>query len=85
MDALGDVKELRDLDRELTRLAVAIRCRYQPAAERLGCSRLVDELNVYRLQPDQGTGYAVLSALRACLDGDNGPETHSDLQSEEER
>lgn len=69
MDALGDIDELRALERELTKLLIAVRRSYAPAAAALGCSRLVDGLGVFRLKADQGTAYSVLAALSDCLSG----------------
>jgi hypothetical protein len=66
-----DTAELRSLQVQLGRLLHDVRGRYEPAAQRLGCSRLIDELRVFSLESDQGTACSVHDALRACLRGED--------------
>ena len=71
VQAMIDTAELRSLQAQLGRLLHDVRGRYEPAAQRLGCSRLVEELRIFSLESDQGTACSVHDALGECLRGED--------------
>jgi hypothetical protein len=62
-----DQEAISDLGGEMIRLATAIRVRFEPAARRLGCTRLLAELEAATSSDTPGTLRSLASVLGECL------------------
>jgi hypothetical protein len=69
-----DREVLAELDRMLIDLAIDIRLRFEPAARRSGCERVVDELRATTRELDKGTLRSLAKAIGECLRCDDAAE-----------